>query len=256
MAKSYEALMKAEAERTRAAQHPDPVITPPRQRAPAVQPRSTCQHLDPAVEEQYQKLRGLLFANGARENLQVRHGGGIANTATGTTTTCTILASLLARSNAGDVVLVDANLRTPSLHELFALPPTSRGLTDVASQSRAGPRSRPGHADPEPVRHPVRDGRCRARPPCTRSPSPLLIADLRQDFRYVMLDCSPVEQYSDASFVAPRVDGIVMVIRSEVTRIETAIKTKRQLEWAGGKVIGTVLNDKRNYIPLLLQRFL
>jgi Mrp family chromosome partitioning ATPase len=71
-----------------------------------------------------------------------------------------------------------------------------------------------------------------------------------------MLDCSPVEQYSDAQFVAPRVDGIVMVIRSEVTRIETAIKTKRQLEWAGGKVIGTVLNDKRSYIPLLLQRFL
>ena len=71
-----------------------------------------------------------------------------------------------------------------------------------------------------------------------------------------MLDCSPVEQYSDAAFVAPRVDGIVMVIRSEVTRIETAIKTKRQLEWAGGKVIGTVLNDKRTYIPFFLQRFL
>ena len=47
-----------------------------------------------------------------------------------------------------------------------------------------------------------------------------------------------------------------MVIRSEVTRVETALKTKRHLEWSGGKVIGTVLNDKRNYIPLLLQRFL
>ena len=89
-----------------------------------------------------------------------------------------------------------------------------------------------------------------------QEPIAALIADLRQEFRYVMLDCSPVEQYSDASFVAPRVDGIVMVIRSEVTRIETAMKTKRQLEWAGGKVIGTVLNDKRSYIPLLLQRFL
>jgi Mrp family chromosome partitioning ATPase len=71
-----------------------------------------------------------------------------------------------------------------------------------------------------------------------------------------MVDCSPVEQYSDAAFMAPRVDGIVIVVRSRVTRIEVAVKTRRQLEWAGGKVIGTVLNDKKNYIPLLLQRFL
>ena len=83
-----------------------------------------------------------------------------------------------------------------------------------------------------------------------------LIADLRREFRYVMLDCSPVDRYSDAAFMAPRVDGIVVVVRSRVTRIEVAVKTKRQLEWAGGKVIGTVLNAQKNYIPFLLQRFL
>jgi Mrp family chromosome partitioning ATPase len=83
-----------------------------------------------------------------------------------------------------------------------------------------------------------------------------LLADLKTDFRYVMLDTSPVTDYSDASFLAPKVDGIVLVIRSESTRIDTAIKTKRQLEWAGGHVIGTVLNGRRSYVPLMIQRFL
>jgi capsular exopolysaccharide synthesis family protein len=211
-------------------------------------------HLDPSVEEQYQKLRGLLFANGAGETLRSVMVVGSKHD-DGTTTTCTILASLLARSNGGDVVLVDANLRTPSLHELFAIPPTARGLTDIASQSVRGRDL--AQDTPIPNLFVIQVGRPLPSPAALyQEPIAALIADLRQEFRYVVLDCSPVEQYSDASFVAPRVDGIVMVVRSEVSRIETAIKTKRQLEWAGGKVIGTVLNDKRTYIPLLLQRFL
>lgn len=251
MAKSYEALMKAESERTRANQPPDPVITPRRNgRRRAVD----LQRLDPAVEEQYQKLRGLLFANGTRENLRTVMVVGSRHS-DGTTTTCTILATLLARSNTGDVVLVDANLRTPSLHTLFALPPAARGLTDITNQTVRGRDLAQGTAIPNLFV--IQSGRPLQSPSALyQEPIAGLIADLRQDYRYVMLDCSPVEQYSDASFMAPRVDGIVMVIRSEVTRVETALKTKRHLEWSGGKVIGTVLNDKRSYIPLLLQRFL
>lgn len=251
MAKTYEALKKAEAERARAVPQPDPVIVP--RRNGSRRPVDLSQ-LDPRVEEQYQKLRGNLFANGSRESLRTlmvvasRHGEGA-------TTTCAILATLLARSNVGDVALIDANLRTPSLHELFALSGTSAGLTEVANQTVRG-RDLAQHT-PIPNLFVIPSGRPLKSPAALyQEPIASLIAELRQDFRYVMLDCSPVEQYSDASFVAPRVDGIVMVVRSEVTRIETAIKTKRQLEWAGGKVIGTVLNDKRTYIPFFLQRFL
>jgi Mrp family chromosome partitioning ATPase len=89
-----------------------------------------------------------------------------------------------------------------------------------------------------------------------QDPIQKLLTDVREEFRYVLIDCSPVIDYSDASFLAPRVDGIVMVLRSEVTRIDDALKMKRQLEWAGGQVIGTVLNGKKSYIPLMLQRLL
>lgn len=253
MAKTYEALKKAEAERARAVQRPDPVIVPRRngrRRSSSVD----ISQLDPTVEEQYQKLRGNLFANGSRDSLRSvmvvgsRHGEG-------TTTTCAILATLLARANIGDVALVDANLRTPFLHELFALSASATGLTDVATHPVRGRDlvQNTGIANlfVIPAGRPLQSPAA-----LYQEPIATLIADLRNDFRFVMLDCSPVEEYSDAAFVAPRVDGIVMVVRSEVTRIDTAVKTKRQLEWAGGKVIGTVLNGKKNHIPLMLQRFL
>ena len=172
MAKSYEALMKAEAERTRAGQPPDPVMAPRRNGRRRRRPRSTCQHLDPGVEEQYQKLRGLLFANGARDSLRSVM---VVGSQTRRRHHHHVHASwppLLARSNGGDVVLVDANLRTPALHELFGLPPTVRGLTDVASQSVRGRDLAPGHAHSRTFRHPVGTTAGRARPPCTRSRSP------------------------------------------------------------------------------------
>lgn len=256
MAKSYEALKKAEAERAHARR------LPPERNGAAHRNGGLASgpvldldlsRLDPRVEEEYDKLRGNLFAPSKRDLRTVMVVG--SNHGEGTTTTCAILATLLARADIGEVALVDANLRTPSLHELFALPRASKGLTDLTTTRL---RSK-DLVQPTPIPHlgVISAGRPLESPAAIyQEPMAGLLADLRADFRYVMLDCSPVDRYSDASFLASNVDGIVLVLRSEVTRIETAIKTKRQLEWAGGQVIGTVLNGKKNYIPLLVQRFL
>jgi capsular exopolysaccharide synthesis family protein len=255
MSRTYEALQKAEAGRGQTA--PDAVVARPNgkngkhgKRAAEFNPS----HLDPMVEEQYQKLRSNLFGPADKETLRTvmvvagAHGEGA-------TTTSSILSTLLAKSGVGDVVLIDANLRTPALAELFDLPDTTRGLTDLITNGFP-PRDL---VQPTAVPHlfVVPAGRPLPSPSMVyQDPIQKLLADIRGDFRYVLVDCSPVIDYSDASFLAPRVDGIVMVLRAEVTRIEDAVKMKRQLEWAGGQVIGTVLNGKKNYIPMLLQRFL
>lgn len=261
MSRSYEALQKAEAERRQATQGSEPVAAPHGngkngkngKRGSAV-PELNLSQLDPMVEEEYQKLRGNLFARPGKDGLKIvmvvagAHGEGA-------TTTCSILSTLLAKSGVGDVVLIDANLRTPALQELFSLPDTTRGLTDLITNGF------PPRDLVQPTGIPnlfvVPSGRPLSSPSMVYQESiNKLLADIRSDFRYVMIDCSPVIDYSDAQFLAPRVDGIVMVVRSELTRIEDALKTKRQLEWAGGQVIGTVLNGKKSYIPLMLQRLL
>jgi Mrp family chromosome partitioning ATPase len=74
--------------------------------------------LDPYVEEQYHKLRRHLLPNakhGATKVVMVAatdHGEG-------GTTTAAILASTLSRSGNSKILLVDANLRTPALDEVF-----------------------------------------------------------------------------------------------------------------------------------------
>ncbi len=255
MSRTYDALKKAEAEkaggRNGSILPPDPVISPP-----ATAPRSprVSLTLDPSIEEEYQKLRGNLFARPGKDGLRTvmlvssSHGEGV-------TTTSTILASVLARAGAGEVVLIDANLRTPSYHDLFTASGSTKGLTDLLTNG-VGPKDLvwPTFIPNLSV---IKSGRP------LPSPSHLyqgriveLLAQLRKDFRYIILDCAPVKDYSDSSFLAPKVDGIVLVIRAEQTRIETAIKTKRQLEWAGGQIIGAVLNRKKNYIPMVIERLL
>src|SRR5262249_24896984 len=87
--------------------------------------------LDPYVEEQYHKLRRHLLPNskhGATKVVMVAatdHGEG-------GTTTAAILASTLARSGNSKILLVDANLRTPALDEVFEQGQGSKlmGLSD------------------------------------------------------------------------------------------------------------------------------
>ncbi len=253
MSRTYEALKKAEAERGEARSVPllDPIISPPSngRRSPMIN-----LELSSSVEEEYQKLRGNLFARPGKDGLRTvmlvgsNHGDGV-------TTTSAILASVLARANVGEVVLVDANLRTPSFHDLFTSSGSTKGLSDLLAnginpKDLVQPTSIPNLSV-------ISAGRSLPSPShLYQEPMANLLVQLRKDFRYTLLDCPPVKDYSDSSFLAPKVDGIVLVIRAEQTKIETAIKTKRQLEWAGGQVIGTVLNGEKNYIPLAIQRLL
>src|SRR5262249_55365401 len=70
------------------------------------------------MEEQYQRLRRPLMPNSKHGPTRVvmvaakDHGEG-------GTTTAAILASTLARSGNSKILLVDANLRTPALDEVF-----------------------------------------------------------------------------------------------------------------------------------------
>ena len=94
--------------------------------------------LDPFVEEQYHRLRRHLLPNskhGATKVVMVAatdHGEG-------GTTTAAILASTLARSGTSKILLVDANLRTPALDEVFE-PGQGSKLWDCRIRSYPRPR--------------------------------------------------------------------------------------------------------------------
>jgi Mrp family chromosome partitioning ATPase len=80
------------------------------------------------------------------------------------------------------------------------------------------------------------------------------VADLRQDFSYVLIDAPPLSQYADAAVFGRMADGLVMVLEANRSRRETARKAKQLLDECGVSVLGAVLNKRDFPIPERLYR--
>jgi len=79
-----------------------------------------------------------------------------------------------------------------------------------------------------------------------------LISALRDTFDYVIVDCAPVGQVIDCAVIAPLMDGVLMVIDTTHNSYKLERRVKQQLEKAGGKILGAILNrvdfkDKGGY---------
>jgi protein-tyrosine kinase len=213
--------------------------------------------LDPSpdVEEKYQRLRGNLLAGDNRGQLKTLllvgsvHGEGV-------TTTATMLASALSTSSRSKVLLVDANLRTPSLAKVFNIGGDSRGVTDLLiSDGALDEFIRPTH---QPNLFVLCAGRALRAPAYLFAEEGVerLLRALRARYDAVVVDGAPLRDYSDSVFLAGKVDGAILVIEAEKTPIDTVQASRRQLERSGARILGTVLNKKRNYIPRWVERFL
>jgi Mrp family chromosome partitioning ATPase len=77
----------------------------------------------------------------------------------------------------------------------------------------------------------------------------LYLADLRREYRYVLIDCPSVKESEHAVVLAPLVDGIVVVVEANRTRKDQLLYTERTLKSAGGRILGHVLNKRTYVIP-------
>lgn len=79
-----------------------------------------------------------------------------------------------------------------------------------------------------------------------------LIPALKQAFDYVIVDAPPLGQVIDCAVMAPALDGVIMVVDVTKNSYKLERRVKAQLEKAGGKILGVVLNrvdfrDKHSY---------
>ncbi|MDU5509437.1 CpsD/CapB family tyrosine-protein kinase [Enterococcus gilvus] len=77
---------------------------------------------------------------------------------------------------------------------------------------------------------------------------PILIEKCRLTFDMIIIDTPPISVVSDASILLSRVDGVVLVLRSNNTMKKDARNAVALIERFGGKLLGSVLNgvDERN----------
>ena len=142
-------------------------------------------------------------------------------------------------------LLVDSDLRCPVLHRLFQLP-NRVGLTNLLLSPAAERESLEEAIQLTEVENlgVITSG------PLPSNPSELLgsarmseiIAELREVADVVLFDSPPVLAATDATLLTNRLDGTILVIDARRTRRETALRALDQLQRAGAKLLGGVLN--------------
>lgn len=73
-----------------------------------------------------------------------------------------------------------------------------------------------------------------------------LVQGLRSVFDYVIVDVAPLGQVIDCAVIASQMDGVVMVVDTTANSYKPERRMKAQLEKAGGKILGVVLNRVDN----------
>ena len=69
-----------------------------------------------------------------------------------------------------------------------------------------------------------------------------LLAALEEEADFVLLDSPPVLTVTDALVLAPRVDGVMLVVEAGATRRGALLKAREALAHTGGRVLGVTLN--------------
>ena len=159
--------------------------------------------------------------------------------AEGKSVTSLNLSLALASMTDEKVLLVDADLRLPQLQTRLGLP-EGRGLGELLAEEEADFRpciSKVGNLS-------VLPGGARLMNP-TKALSSLrtrdLIAELRGEYRLIVLDCPPLVPIPDAQILANIADAVLFVVRARQTKPELL---RRAVDCLGGaNIIGAVLND-------------
>jgi Mrp family chromosome partitioning ATPase len=162
--------------------------------------------------------------------------------------TCARVAEILAARAEGPVCIVDANFRAPSLHEYFGVENVN-GLAEATVES--GPIQNFAQQIPEPDLWLMPSGKEAAelRFPKMADGLRVRMEELRNTFRYVVIQSGPLRLETSAMLLSRWTDGVVLVVEANATRRDAARRVKEILEAANVSVLGVVLNNRTFPIP-------
>ena len=192
---------------------------------------------DHLLVEQFRQLAATLHHAQTESNIRVVMVTS-AGAGEGKSFTTVNLALTLSDSYRQRVLLIDADLRRPSLHEIAQVPGTS-GLGDtlkssadqklpVYSLSNTLTLVPAGKPDPDPMRA------------LTSRRMQQILAEAATRFDWVLIDAPPIGPIVDASLLAPNIDAAILVVRADHAHYTDV---RRAVESLGrDRIIGVVLN--------------
>lgn len=199
-------------------------------------------HPKSPASEAYRMLRTNVHFSGGGEAIQVLE---VTSSFPGEGKSLTAANLAITFAQAGDsVLLVDADMRRPTVHEKFQLPQTP-GLSEAIVTGKYDDSMQDGPLDGLKI---MASGTI---PP---NPSELLHSDRMKDFLdemksrvdLVILDVPPVLVVADALALAPRADGVLLVVSLINSDKHATNRALESLRGVNARVLGTVV---RGIVP-------
>jgi capsular exopolysaccharide synthesis family protein len=163
--------------------------------------------------------------------------------AEGKTTTVVNTATVLAQTGA-KVLVIDADMRRPRLHQVFGTN-NDAGLSSILSSqmSEAEVLSMVTQYEDTNI-YLMSSG---AIPP---NPAELLGSDQFRNllktvsgtFQHVIIDSPPIASFTDGVLISSMVDGVLLVVQGGKTSKQVVKRTRQMLHEIGAKIVGVVLN--------------
>jgi capsular exopolysaccharide synthesis family protein len=171
----------------------------------------------------------------------------------GVTTVAVNLAIAAAQVSKQPILLIDANVKSPSIAQLFRLKP-SPGFTDVTS----------GTVDIAGAIHETSVENLAVLPAgtvgrgggvvCDPAAVEQMLNGLLEIYGTIVFDLPPAAGPSVCFSLAGLLDGVLLVVESEQVRTQVARRAKKWLTDRDANLLGVVLNKRREHIPEWLYR--
>jgi capsular exopolysaccharide synthesis family protein len=191
-----------------------------------------------SISESFRAIRTALYFSGEGKDSQVIQVTS-PTPGDGKSTLISNLAVSIAKSGK-NVLLIDADLRRPTLHRIFGVE-NSVGLVSHLSS---------GEEKIQPLATLIPGLSILPSGPAVSNPSELLssakmaelVSSLRETFDFVLIDTPPILAVTDPLTVAARVDGVIMAIRIANGVQFSSKRAKEALDRVGASILGIVVN--------------
>jgi capsular exopolysaccharide synthesis family protein len=167
-----------------------------------------------------------------------------AQTGEGKSVCASNLACALARAGKR-TLLIDADLRRPSQHEIYAVP-NGIGLAGLLGSSAALKAALVPRVANGLDLLPAGEAQGRAAELCEGVVLDRLLATLREEYECIVIDAPPVLETSEARVLAAAADAVVFVLRLEVSKAPNLVRAVGILRAVGARLLGCLPNGARS----------
>lgn len=190
------------------------------------------------IAEAYRAIRtNLIFASVNKEERIISITS--ATPGEGKSTTSSNIAIVMAQADK-KVLLIDCDLRKPSLHKKFGL--HNKGLTNYIAMDES--LEQVMYKEVVPNLDILLSG------PVPPNPSELLgsdkmkqiLASFQERYDYIFLDMPPILAVTDAAVLSEYIRGTILVIQSGALSKTDLLEAKKRLEQNGMNILGVVVN--------------